>query len=73
MVRQGAQNKRMASTKLNQDSSRSHSVFTVEVRYTRMDDSGDGSSKEEGLLGTLWIVDLAGSERGLRTGTWQNR
>jgi len=67
-LKQGTHNRRVAATKLNMDSSRSHSVFTVEVMYTN-EESGSG---EQHLLGTLWIVDLAGSERGARSG-WDDR
>lgn len=63
LVRQGAQNRRNAATKLNLDSSRSHSVFTIELV------GKDGGA----AVGTLWIVDLAGSERSHRAGSWQDR
>jgi hypothetical protein len=39
-VRQGAANRRNGSTKLNADSSRSHSVFTIEMVSQPADDSG---------------------------------
>ncbi|CAM9411848.1 unnamed protein product, partial [Chrysoparadoxa australica] len=52
LVIQGGRNRKVASTKLNEDSSRSHSICTIEV------DNG----------AVLWIVDLAGSERSKRTG-----
>lgn len=43
-MKQGAQNRRNAATKLNLDSSRSHSVFTIEL----VADQGgaEGSSKQ---------------------------
>lgn len=69
-MRQGAQNRRNAATKLNLDSSRSHSVFTIELVGGG---KGKGKEKEKEALGTLWIVDLAGSERSQRAGNWQDR
>lgn len=56
---QGAANRRVGETKMNEASSRSHSVFTMKVECQ--------SSAESGLVhtqfGTLHMVDLAGSER----------
>lgn len=59
LVAQGAANRRVGETKMNEASSRSHSVFTMKVECQ--------SSTESGLVhtqfGTLHMVDLAGSER----------
>lgn len=53
----GAKNRKQRATKMNESSSRSHSVFTIRV---------DKSVQENGISrtqrGTLHIVDLAGSE-----------
>eukprot|EP00949_MAST-11_sp_MAST-11-sp1_P000750 g750.t1 len=54
----GAQNRVVAQTQLNVDSSRSHSVFTITLQ---------GIKLKSGRSGRLSIVDLAGSERGGRT------
>ena len=41
LVKQGAQNRRNAATKLNLDSSRSHSVFTIELVAPSSSSSSD--------------------------------
>lgn len=71
LVKQGAQNRRNAATKLNLDSSRSHSVFTIELVAAEGGEKGDAGAGKG--VGTLWIVDLAGSERSHRAGNWQDR
>ena len=44
---------------MNEHSSRSHSVFTITVESSEMDEEGESHIK----VGKLNIVDLAGSER----------
>ncbi|CAN0067936.1 unnamed protein product [Pylaiella littoralis] len=56
LVRRATANRRVASTKLNEDSSRSHSVCMIKL------------IREKGKDSSLWVVDLAGSERSGRTG-----
>ena len=51
----GAVNRTSSSTGMNDNSSRSHSVFTI---YVTQKDTSNGSSK----AGKLVLVDLAGSE-----------
>ena len=61
----GEENRTVASTKMNQVSSRSHSVFRLEV----MQKLTNGSEKR----GILNLVDLAGSEKIKHSGvTGQN-
>ena len=55
---EGLQNRAVAETVLNSDSSRSHSIFTIYIHGLK------GSSKRPGRYS---IVDLAGSERSDRT------
>lgn len=61
MIRQGTQARTVSATKMNTESSRSHSIFmfTVQQRHTE-----SGASKS----GTLYLVDLAGSEKVGKTG-----
>ncbi|CAM9282967.1 unnamed protein product, partial [Laminaria digitata] len=56
LVKRATANRRVASTKLNEDSSRSHSVCMIKLVRSKGKDSN------------LWVVDLAGSERSGRTG-----
>merc|ERR1719387_2802454 len=60
-IKAGQKNRSVASTKMNERSSRSHSVFSVSVK-TCDDISGLP------LHGVLHFVDLAGSESQGRTG-----
>lgn len=55
LLKTGNENRAKASTDLNEHSSRSHMVLTVEVK--------SGIIGEEPVAGTLYLVDLAGSER----------
>lgn len=55
LLKLGNQSRAKASTELNEHSSRSHMVLTVEVK--------SGIVGEEPVTGTLYLVDLAGSER----------
>jgi hypothetical protein len=59
LILQGAANRRVGETKMNEQSSRSHSVFTMKVECRSSTDSGLVHTQ----YGTLHMVDLAGSER----------
>jgi hypothetical protein len=59
LIIQGAANRRVGETKMNEQSSRSHSVFTMKVECRSSTDSGLVHTQ----YGTLHMVDLAGSER----------
>ncbi|KAK8828266.1 hypothetical protein WA538_002777 [Blastocystis sp. DL] len=59
LIEQGTKEKHMAETKLNLDSSRSHTMCTFNLVRTRT------FAKE--IIATCRIVDLAGSERASRT------
>lgn len=66
LLRSGTQRRQVASTNLNDRSSRSHSIFTITV-YTETKDSSPGGTggraKEEYFrTGKFNLVDLAGSE-----------
>ena len=59
----GTSNRKTASTNMNQDSSRSHSLFTI---YIETGEDVDGEQRIK--AGKLNLVDLAGSERSSKTG-----
>ncbi|KAK9248163.1 P-loop containing nucleoside triphosphate hydrolase protein [Lipomyces tetrasporus] len=61
VMRQGAAARAVASTNMNQESSRSHSIFALVVSQKHVE---TGSSK----TGQLFLVDLAGSEKVGKTG-----
>ncbi|PWV16268.1 hypothetical protein C3747_24g308 [Trypanosoma cruzi] len=62
----GAERRRVASTDLNADSSRSHSVFSLIIECTEISEDGDSLS----VTSKLNLVDLAGSERQSKTGAF---
>lgn len=77
MPQVGRKNRSVASTLMNQDSSRSHSVFTITIETADKADSGAASGDADGSagignntvrVGKLNLVDLAGSERQSKTG-----
>eukprot|EP01034_Spumella_vulgaris_P021570 gene21570-27608_t len=64
MLDKGLTQRTTASTNMNAESSRSHSIFTVIVEMSTKDADG----KEMLRVGKLNLVDLAGSERQNKTG-----
>lgn len=61
----GNTNRTVASTKMNDQSSRSHAVFTIHVRTTEFNNTEDIVREK---VSCLRLVDLAGSERVNATG-----
>lgn len=61
VMRQGSLTRAVASTNMNQESSRSHSIFSIAVSQKNV---ASGSQK----TGQLFLVDLAGSEKVGKTG-----
>ena len=59
----GTNNRKTASTNMNADSSRSHSLFTIYIETGEMVDN-----EQRIKAGKLNLVDLAGSERTSKTG-----
>ncbi|XP_065676955.1 kinesin-like protein KIF20B isoform X2 [Hydra vulgaris] len=59
LLRLGQQNRRMAATKLNQSSSRSHSIFSIKLLKI--------VDEQVSRMSRISIVDLAGSERYCKT------
>ena len=51
---------------MNQDSSRSHSLYTIYIETAEASSEKDGQQKIK--AGKLNLVDLAGSERSSKTG-----
>lgn len=61
VIEQGKSNRHIAVTNMNEHSSRSHSVFLIQVKQENME-------TQKKLLGKLYMVDLAGSEKVSKTG-----
>ena len=59
----GAKNRHVGATAMNQDSSRSHSIYTITVEQCETRADGTTSIR----MGKLNLVDLAGSERQSKT------
>ena len=64
LMAKGWKNRATGATLMNADSSRSHSIFTINVE---MMDAGLGSDQNHIRKGKLNLVDLAGSERQAKT------
>lgn len=62
----GGKNRSVGATLMNVDSSRSHSIFSIEVE---MLESGVDGGEDKLRVGKLNLVDLAGSERQSKTGS----
>ena len=58
VMQAGKKNRSVGATKMNQQSSRSHSIFTIVVECAESNNTGDHIR-----VGKLNLVDLAGSER----------
>ncbi|CAL1410691.1 unnamed protein product [Linum trigynum] len=75
-LEQGSLSRATGSTNMNNQSSRSHAIFTITLEQMQKNNSlstGDGSQNDgmndEYLCAKLHLVDLAGSERAKRTGS----
>ncbi|XP_028305575.1 kinesin-like protein KIF23 isoform X2 [Gouania willdenowi] len=66
----GQKKRKVANTRLNRESSRSHSVFIIKLAQAPLDAEGDNvlQDKNQVTVSQLCLVDLAGSERTGRTG-----
>ena len=60
IMKMGNENRKVACTEMNDESSRSHSIFIMTVSQTNIDD-------DSCISGTLYLVDLAGSEKVAKT------
>jgi len=63
LMNQGTNNRKTASTLMNSESSRSHSIFTIYIETAEKTEKG-----QRIRAGKLNLVDLAGSERLSKTG-----
>ncbi|KAG8632651.1 kinesin-like protein KIN-4A isoform X2 [Manihot esculenta] len=75
-LEQGSLSRATGSTNMNNQSSRSHAIFTITLEQMRKlnplfpgDNCTNESMNEEYLCAKLHLVDLAGSERAKRTGS----
>ncbi|XP_010529372.1 PREDICTED: kinesin-like protein KIN-14C [Tarenaya hassleriana] len=66
LLQQAAQSRSVGKTNMNEQSSRSHFVFTLRI-------SGVNESTEQQVQGVLNLIDLAGSERLSRSGATGDR
>ena len=62
LITQGMGNRHVAATKMNEESSRSHSVFTIKIHQK------DKTDDSKSTFAKVNLVDLAGSERAKSTG-----
>mmetsp|Transcript_34136 Transcript_34136/g.59579 ORF Transcript_34136/g.59579 Transcript_34136/m.59579 type:complete len:756 (+) Transcript_34136:21-2288(+) len=69
VMRLGARNRSVGETEMNQESSRSHSIFIITVESSDTDAEGIAHYR----AGKLNLVDLAGSERQSKTGSTGDR
>ncbi|KAG8917130.1 kinesin motor protein cin8, partial [Tulasnella sp. 417] len=69
LLRKGSHRRQIASTKFNDHSSRSHSIFTITVHTKETCSKGDEALR----VGKLNLVDLAGSENIGRSGAENKR
>ncbi|XP_043804697.1 kinesin-like protein KIN-4A isoform X2 [Manihot esculenta] len=75
-LEQGSLSRATGSTNMNNQSSRSHAIFTITLELMHklhsvspVDDTPDEDMGEEYICAKLHLVDLAGSERAKRTGS----
>lgn len=69
ILTRGSQRRQIASTKCNDQSSRSHSIFSITVHVKEVSNKGEDLLK----VGKLNLVDLAGSENVGRSGAKDGR
>merc|ERR1719370_2563073 len=67
---EGNKSRTVAATNMNNESSRSHAVFTIILTFT-LTDQRTGVSGEK--VSRVSLVDLAGSERAVKTGATGDR
>ena len=63
LMNNGSKNRSVGETAMNKDSSRSHSIFTIYIESSEIDEKGN----QRITAGKLNLVDLAGSERQSKT------
>jgi len=68
LIDQGNTVRRVAATNMNEQSSRSHSCFTIKIERKTTTNLIGGVTREQICKAKLNLVDLAGSERATKTG-----
>lgn len=68
LIEQGNTVRRVAATKMNDQSSRSHSCFTIKIEQKTTTELAGGMTREKYVRAKVNLVDLAGSERADKTG-----
>ena len=68
LLEQGNTVRKVAATNMNEQSSRSHSCFTIRVEQKTVTELEGGVTRQQLLKSKLNLVDLAGSERASKTG-----
>ncbi|KAM6429390.1 centromere-associated protein E [Rhynochetos jubatus] len=68
-IRKGEKNRHYGETKMNEHSSRSHTIFRMIIESRERGDPASGSWDGAVMVSHLNLVDLAGSERASQTGS----
>eukprot|EP01042_Synura_sphagnicola_P001966 gene1966-2328_t len=68
LIEQGNTVRRVAATNMNEQSSRSHSCFTIALAQKTTTELAGGITREQVVRAKINLVDLAGSERVEKTG-----
>jgi hypothetical protein len=68
LIYQGSAVRHVGATQMNDQSSRSHSVFTIKLEQKIVTELGDNRQREQMIKAKINLVDLAGSERASKTG-----
>lgn len=66
---EGYNNRSIGATKMNQTSSRAHTIITIEFKQVQIEDDGRRTEK----FSVINLVDLAGSEKSGQTGATGDR
>ena len=69
VLAKGTRNRTVGATKMNETSSRSHSIFSIVIEMSEAEEGSEGRFR----VGKLNLIDLAGSERQSKTGATGNR
>ncbi|XP_071412044.1 centromere-associated protein E isoform X2 [Pithys albifrons albifrons] len=68
-IRKGEKNRHYGETKMNEHSSRSHTIFRMIIESRERSDPANANCDGAVMVSHLNLVDLAGSERASQTGT----
>jgi kinesin family protein 3/17 len=63
ILKVGQKQRKVGATKMNEGSSRSHSILTITIESSEKSKDKDGNETVHYKVGKLNMVDLAGSER----------